>query len=1058
MQFGSNFQSINTLKANIDSLRTTANFFDLANLTDFRKQAEKLGDHFDWQFYIKYYDDLNNVSDPKEAFEHWFVFGQFEGRLPNQEALETYFKIKKLSLPENFDPEKYGMLNPDLQKRFASNQYKNFKLLEHFFQHGQAEGRPYQTSFDWKFYLEYNDDLNHLTTPEAAYNHWQTVGQSEGRFTSETELTSWLQQKQTELPNDFDPAAYLNLNPDLQITFLDHKYKQYKATEHFLNHGKFAGRHYSYACLKALAKNCCVSDLSQLEIQQKALELYSALFNNPHYLQQTSQIVQEGSSCLIHFIQNNIEVPQLVNKELHHLAEAITLYRIALQLQPSSADVVSRLDSILDYSNQLYQQHNYGNYECDDEPYAQWLRENAPNCSDLRRMAAAVSSFSYKPLISVILPVYNTPESFLREALQSVLNQIYPYWELCIADDQSTHSHVRSILEEYAAQDSRIKLIFRSTNGHISACSNSALALATGEFVTLLDHDDVITPDALYEVALLLNQHPEADMIYSDEDKLTEQGQLISPYFKPDWCPDSFLTRRYTCHLGVYRRVLIDQIGGFRLGYEGSQDYDLVLRLTEQTDKIFHIPKILYHWRMHSASTASDAAAKPYAYEAAIKSLRDALKRRGESGQIVSNSRFPGQFTVRYQIRQPRLVSIIISIKHLNYLERCLKSIFTKTTYTNYEVIVVNDNKHEPELFSLISYWQKQQPNQFRFYTVESSSNYSRVNNFAATKASGDYLLFLSDSTEIITSDWIEAMIEQAQRPSIGAVGALLLYPDNSIQHTGIILGVQGVASHSHRYFSKDAAGYFGQLATVNNYSAVTGACLMCRRDVFAQVGGFDEQFATAYNDIDLCLKLLQQGYRHVHLPHVELYYYESERQDHTESAAHLLQQRWQEYIRRDPCYSPHLTREAEDYGIRINSDTSIEVLAANYANYSESSLSGLLWGFSIDCLHPGATYKNFIPLQGWILGKWSAVTAIEIIRNQQVIRSIPVNHFRPDVKQIYPTIPNSEYSGFMKRIAVVDMPSMTQLSLQAVLANEARLPLGTVQIKIANTNQSNSQ
>ncbi|QYO67459.1 glycosyltransferase [Leptolyngbya sp. 7M] len=499
MSLGFDSQIMNKLRASVASLRTTVNFLDLADLENFWKQVEQLADKFDWQFYCGYYDDLSHLSNSKEALEHWIVFGQFEGRLPNQEALEAQFKLKKLSLPEDFDAEKYWILNPDLQKQFAKNQYTEFKLIEHFLQYGKAEGRPYQTYFDWKFYLEYNDDLTYLTTSEIAYEHWLTVGQLEGRFASEAELVRFLQQKQIDLPSKFDFNVYLSLNPDLQIKFSDHKYKQYKATEHFLNQGKLSGRHYSYDCLLATE-----SPASQ-SIQQKTIELYSALFNPHHYLQQCSSSDKPSSNCLIHLIQKNIENYHLLNKELQCLVEAVVFYRLALQLQPGSAEVVTRLNGIVNYGEQFYQ-HNCSIYPCDDDVYAQWLRENSPNANDLWQMAKAVADFSYKPLISIILPVYNTPEPYLREALQSVLNQIYPYWELCIADDQSTQAHVRSILEEYAAQDSRIKLLFRSTNGHISACSNSALTLATGEFVTFLDHDDIITPDALYEVAVSVEE------------------------------------------------------------------------------------------------------------------------------------------------------------------------------------------------------------------------------------------------------------------------------------------------------------------------------------------------------------------------------------------------------------------------------------------------------------------------------------------------------------------------------------------------------------------------
>jgi GT2 family glycosyltransferase len=561
------------------------------------------------------------------------------------------------------------------------------------------------------------------------------------------------------------------------------------------------------------------------------------------------------------------------------------------------------------------------------EQYARWLSKNFPREADLKKMAETVEIFPYKPVISIIMPVFNPPEQFLRAAIASVLEQVYPNWELCIADDASTKPDVKSVLEEYAHKDARIKVVFRTENGHISQASNSALELATGEFISLLDHDDCLTPDALYEVALLLNRHPEADMIYSDEDKIDQQNRLKDPFFKPEWCPDSFLSRMYTCHLGTYRRSLVEQIGGFRVGYEGSQDYDLVLRLTEKTSNIFHIPKILYHWRIHPESTAAGVAGvKSYAQLAAEKAIAEALARRNEPGKVTGIPEFPGNYSVRYEISNYKRVSIIIPTRNLGtILNKCLESIFQKSTYPDYEVIVIDNGSTEAKTLSIISQWLEQQPERFKCYPLDIPFNYSQLNNYAASKAEGDYLLFLNNDTEVVTPDWIEAMVEQAQRASIGAVGALLLYPDNSIQHAGVVLGLGGVAAHSHRYFPATTPGYVCQVKTINNYSAITGACLMCRREIFAEIGGFDETLAVAYNDIDLCLEMSNLGYRNVYLPHVVLYHYESKSRGYEDTPekitrlhkeADYLLSKWQKIVENDPCYSPNLTRDREDYSI----------------------------------------------------------------------------------------------------------------------------------------------
>lgn len=569
--------------------------------------------------------------------------------------------------------------------------------------------------------------------------------------------------------------------------------------------------------------------------------------------------------------------------------------------------------------------------------YDRWMQHNTPKAADLARMADTVDVFQYKPLISIIVPVFNTPEQFLREAIDSVLAQVYPHWELCIADDASTQPHVRQVLRDYAAKDDRIKVIFRQENGHISLCSNSALELATGEYIALLDHDDALPPEALYEVAFLLNRHPEADMVYSDEDKLNEDGKRCNPFFKPDWCPDSFLSRMYTCHFGVYRRAIVTEIGGFRTGYEGSQDYDLVLRFTEKTNQIFHIPKILYHWRIHSASAASGTAAKPYAYEAGERAIVDALRRRGEKGKVISHPQLLGIYTIRYQIEDPKLVSIIIPTKDLGrLLNQCLDSIFTKSTYPNYEVIVIDNGSTEPHTEQVISEWLNREPKRMKCYSLPIPFNYSKINNFAAEKATGDYLLFLNNDTEVIAPDWIEGMVEQAQRPSIGVVGARLLYPDDTIQHAGIVLGACGFAGHSHKFFPAEAAGYFSQLVAISNYSAVTGACLMCRREVFEAVGGFDETLEVSCNDVELCIRILDRGFRNIYLPHVTLYHHESksrgyddtpEKRDRFFKEIQYVKDRWGEVFEHDPCYNPNLTRDHQDYSLREPDKTEIDEL-----------------------------------------------------------------------------------------------------------------------------------
>ncbi len=736
----------------------------------------------------------------------------------------------------------------------------------------------------------------------------------------------------------------------------------------------------------------------------------------------------------------------------HEYEEAIIFYQMALHIKPDETEASFQIAKILQKRNNF--EGTFQGIPCSSDIYELWLQENSPKPEDLRQMAEQVKVFKYQPLISIIMPVYNTPKELLQEAIESVIAQVYPHWELCIADDTSTKPYIKEVLEKYAAKDERIKVVFRNQNGHISASSNSALEVATGEFIALFDHDDILAPEALYEMALFLNQHPEADMIYSDEDKLNEQGKLIDPFFKPDWCPDSLLSRMYTCHLSVYRHSLVKQVGRFRVGYEGSQDYDLVLRVTEKTDKIFHIPKVLYHWRIHSESTAGNHQAKSYADQAAINALTDALERRGEKAkQIVSHPEFPGIYTIRYQIPEYKLVSIIIPTRNLgDVLDRCLKSLFEKSTYPNYEVIVIDNGSDEPETAGIIAAWKCREPNRFKCYEYDIPFNYSRINNYGVTQAKGDYLLFLNNDTEVITPDWIEAMVEQAQRSKIGAIGALLLYPDNTIQHAGVIIGLGGVAGHSHKYFAAGHPGYVRQLISANNYSAVTAACLMCRRDVFEKIAGFDEQLAVAFNDIDLCLRMVSFGYRNIYLPHVVLYHHESKSRGTENTTAKQLRfqqeietmkQKWKSIIDHDPCYNQNLTRDREDYSLKVL--PCLEILDVSLLEVDPE----LLWGSAIDFPEVGAQVTaNSITIGGWILSKKSQAVKVEFICNDQLVQETNFNYCRPDVYEVFSGVSHSENSGFMTAVGVIGMPPEFQIILQAVLEDGSRIIFGSVQLK----------
>ncbi|HEX3463928.1 MAG TPA: glycosyltransferase family 2 protein [Candidatus Elarobacter sp.] len=558
--------------------------------------------------------------------------------------------------------------------------------------------------------------------------------------------------------------------------------------------------------------------------------------------------------------------------------------------------------------------------------YERWLRANGLRAADAELVRGMVGVLPRAPVISVLMPAYDTPERYLRAALDSVLAQLYPHWELCVADDASPDPRVREVLHEYAAREPRIKLALRETNGHIAAASNSALALATGEYVALLDHDDVLTPDALFHVALAALRDPDAGVIYSDEDKIDELGRRAEPYFKPDWSPDSFLARMYVGHLLALKRALVVELGGFRTGFEGSQDYDLVLRASERTERVHHIPRVLYHWRIHPQSTSSETGSKAYAYEAGRRAIEEAIARRGEPGRVEQLPE-PGSYVVRYDIRAPLKVSVVMPTRdHGEDVERALSSIFANAApYENFELLLIDNGSTDRASLDTFAAWAAREP-RVRVVRYDVPFNFARINNFGAEQTDGAYLLFLNNDTEVLTPDWMEAMVEQAQRPSIGAVGAKLLYPDGTVQHAGVVTGIGGVAGHAHKHADPNDGGYFNTLRTVNNYSAVTGACMMVRREAFARAGGFDEKLAVAFNDVDLCLKLRALGLYNVYLAHVQLIHHESKSRGSDEDPAkaarfqaerRIMEERWRTAERADPHYSAHLTLVSEDFSLR---------------------------------------------------------------------------------------------------------------------------------------------
>jgi len=543
-----------------------------------------------------------------------------------------------------------------------------------------------------------------------------------------------------------------------------------------------------------------------------------------------------------------------------------------------------------------------------------WLQQHELRPADIERMR--LKTFIHTPLITIIIPVYNTEEVWLRRAIQSVRAQVYENWEICIVDDASTKSHVKPILDEYAASDPRIRVRQLSKKRGITGASDEALAMATGEFVGLLDHDDELTPDALWEVASWFNRIPGLDLLYSDEDKLTADGTRVEPFFKPDWSPDLLLSMNYITHFAVFRRSLLETIGGFRPGYEGAQDYDLLLRVTEKTDRIAHAPKILYHWRMSFSSAASSAGAKSYASESGGRAIEDALKRRGQDASVDVLS--PGRYRARYKILKSPLVSIIIPTKdQARLLQQCVASIEEKTSYHPYEIIIIDNNSIDAETIHYLDSLS----DKHRVLRYPQPFNFSAINNFGADQAKGEHLLFLNDDTQVIGGEWLAALVEQAQRPEVGAVGAKLLYPDNRIQHAGVIVGIFGGAGHAFRKLPNNRTAYFDLADLTRNCSAVTAACMMVPRKVFNGVGGFDEELKVVYNDVDLCLRIRKQGYLVLYTPFAVLYHFESATRGRLRPTREeeLFCRRWGDAIRvGDPYYNRSLTLTREDWSLRL--------------------------------------------------------------------------------------------------------------------------------------------
>jgi GT2 family glycosyltransferase len=548
---------------------------------------------------------------------------------------------------------------------------------------------------------------------------------------------------------------------------------------------------------------------------------------------------------------------------------------------------------------------------------ALWVNEKGP-CVQVHGIEKRIATVSGDHSISIIMPVYKTQIEYLQRTIQSVFDQIYPHWELCIVDDGSKDLDLENVLKSYS--DSRVKVKINKRNKGIALCSNDCLRMATGDFVCFLDHDDLLDSTALIEMVDLLERNPKLDLIYTDEDKVTDNGVLYGPFYKPDWNYTMLLSYMYTCHLSFYRRSMIEAIGGLRVGYEGSQDYDLALRFIEKTDNVGHIPLVLYHWRATEGSTAKTIMNKPEARVNAVRALTEHIERTNQNA-IVEGGRFQGMYEVRFKLSTSPAVTIIIPFKNqIKYLENLLFTL-SKTEYDNYRVLLV-DNKSN--LASKKELERLSKKYTFSYMGYPNSFNFSAINNAAAKHQiakKADYLLFLNNDTEILNSDWLYEMVSQAERPEVSAVGAKLLYVDHQIQHAGLFVGVNGIAGHGHKFWSDYNPGYFARPHIVQEITAVTAACMLIKRIDFEEVEGFEEALPTAFNDVDLCLKLREHGRKIIYTPHARLIHHESKSRGYDTlddsrfvKSIRFMDSKWGCLSYRDPHYNPNLTRTKEDF------------------------------------------------------------------------------------------------------------------------------------------------
>lgn len=556
-----------------------------------------------------------------------------------------------------------------------------------------------------------------------------------------------------------------------------------------------------------------------------------------------------------------------------------------------------------------------------DIDYGTWYEKNRTDEEELE--AQRMHAFFYQPLISIVVPVYNTPSEYLKQMMESVSGQTYGNWELCIANANPAHQETAESLVAYCEKDNRIKIIDVPENKGIAENTNAAISIAMGDYIGFLDHDDMLAPNALYEVVKKLNEDKAYDLIYSDEDKISANGtKHFQPHMKPEFNLDLLRANNYICHFCVIRKELIEQAGGLKGEFNGAQDYELTFQCVEKAEKIARIPKILYHWRVHENSTSDNPASKMYAYDAGKRAIEEHLKRYGEDAE-VSCKKDLGFYRVKYKVSGNPKISIVIPNKdHIDDLEKCLKSL-EKSAYQNYEVIIVENNSEERETFA---YYKRIESDKVKVIYWKQGFNYSAINNYGVEHADGEYLMFLNNDTEAMDEHLLTELLSNCQRKQVGIVGAKLYYPDNTVQHAGVVVGIGGVAGNLFTRLPGEFTGYMHKADLQQNLSAVTAACMMVKKSVFEEAGGFTEELAVAFNDVDFCLKVREMGYLVVYNPYARMYHYESksrgaedtkEKIERFQGEIAYMKKRWADILEKgDPMYNPNLTLKKQDYSL----------------------------------------------------------------------------------------------------------------------------------------------